>query len=97
MKDYHINVFYSEDDGGYSMTTADISPTYPISSPVRHSTKPRAGGCRGAARQGFGHPDTLADQLAEGLSRAYSRWTLEQCGAVLRHNFDKLGLLGRTD
>lgn len=45
-------------------------------------------------RKGFGHPDTLADHLAEELSRAYSRWTLEQCGAILHHNFDKLGLLG---
>jgi S-adenosylmethionine synthetase len=45
-------------------------------------------------RKGFGHPDTLADHLAEELSRAYSRWTLETCGAVLHHNFDKLGLLG---
>lgn len=45
-------------------------------------------------RKGFGHPDTLADHLAEELSRAYSRWTLEHCGAVLHHNFDKLALLG---
>lgn len=45
-------------------------------------------------RKGFGHPDTLADHLAEQLSRAYSRWTLENCGAVLHHNFDKLALLG---
>lgn len=45
-------------------------------------------------RKGFGHPDTLADHLAEELSRAYSRWTLEQFGAILHHNFDKLGLLG---
>lgn len=45
-------------------------------------------------RKGFGHPDTLADHLAEELSWAYSRWTLEQCGAILHHNFDKLGLLG---
>lgn len=45
-------------------------------------------------RKGFGHPDTLADHLAEELSRAYSRWTLAHCGAVLHHNFDKLALLG---
>jgi S-adenosylmethionine synthetase len=45
-------------------------------------------------RKGWGHPDTLADHLAERLSRAYSRYTLEQFGAVLHHNFDKLGLLG---
>jgi S-adenosylmethionine synthetase len=45
-------------------------------------------------RKGAGHPDTLADHLAEELSRVYSRWTLEHCGAVLHHNFDKLALLG---
>ncbi|MET7278839.1 methionine adenosyltransferase [Kribbella sp. NPDC005582] len=41
-------------------------------------------------RKGIGHPDTLADHLAERLSRAYSRYTLDHFGAVLHHNFDKL-------
>nr|WP_145488121.1 MULTISPECIES: methionine adenosyltransferase [Streptomyces] len=45
-------------------------------------------------RKGLGHPDTLADHLAERLSRAYSRYTVQQFGAVLHHNFDKLALLG---
>lgn len=45
-------------------------------------------------RKGLGHPDTLADHLAEELSRAYSRYTVERFGAVLHHNFDKLALLG---
>lgn len=45
-------------------------------------------------RKGWGHPDTMADHLAEELSRVYSRWTLERFGAVLHHNFDKLALLG---
>jgi len=45
-------------------------------------------------RKGFGHPDTLADHLAEQLSRVYSLHTLERFGAVLHHNFDKLALLG---
>lgn len=45
-------------------------------------------------RKGLGHPDTLADHLAERLSRVYSRYTLEYFGAVLHHNFDKLALLG---
>jgi S-adenosylmethionine synthetase len=45
-------------------------------------------------RKGWGHPDTLADHLAEQLSRAYSRYTLQHFGAVLHHNFDKLALLG---
>lgn len=45
-------------------------------------------------RKGWGHPDTLADHLAERLSRAYARYTLKRFGAVLHHNFDKLALLG---
>lgn len=45
-------------------------------------------------RKGLGHPDTLADHLAERLSRAYSAYTLDEFGAVLHHNFDKLALLG---
>ncbi len=45
-------------------------------------------------RKGWGHPDTLAHHLAEQLSRVYSRFTRDQFGAVLHHNFDKLALLG---
>lgn len=45
-------------------------------------------------RKGWGHPDKLADDLAEELSRAYSRYTLAECGVVLHHNFDKLCILG---
>ncbi len=45
-------------------------------------------------RKGMGHPDTLADTLAERLSVTYSAYTLDNFGAVLHHNFDKLSLLG---
>lgn len=45
-------------------------------------------------RKGLGHPDTLADSLAEHLSIQYANYTNERFGAVLHHNFDKLGLLG---
>ena len=45
-------------------------------------------------RKGIGHPDTLADALAERLSAKYSQYTLKNFGAVLHHNFDKVGLLG---
>lgn len=44
--------------------------------------------------KGKGHPDTLADDLAESLSNAYASYTREECGAVLHHNFDKLCILG---
>jgi len=45
-------------------------------------------------RKGLGHPDTLADHLAEELSRAYATYTRDTVGAILHHNFDKLALLG---
>jgi S-adenosylmethionine synthetase len=45
-------------------------------------------------RKGSGHPDTLADALAETLSVEYSKYTLKKFGAILHHNFDKVGLLG---
>ena len=45
-------------------------------------------------RKGFGHPDTLSDGLAEAVSMAYAAYTTEHFGAVLHHNFDKVGLLG---
>ena len=45
-------------------------------------------------RKGIGHPDTLSDALAERLSNAYSKYTLKHFGAVLHHNFDKVGMMG---
>ncbi len=45
-------------------------------------------------RKGAGHPDTLADKLAEYLSLNFSKYSVEKFGAVLHHNFDKVGLLG---
>ncbi len=47
-------------------------------------------------RKGIGHPDTIADALAESLSVTYSRYTLDRFGAILHHNFDKLSVLGGT-
>ena len=41
-------------------------------------------------RKGIGHPDTLADKLAEECSRAYANYCMEHFGCVLHHNFDKL-------
>jgi S-adenosylmethionine synthetase len=45
-------------------------------------------------RKGIGHPDTMADALAEDFSRSFSNYTNEAFGAILHHNFDKVGLLG---
>jgi len=47
-------------------------------------------------RKGIGHPDTIADALAESMSVVYSRYTLNHFGAILHHNFDKLSVLGGT-
>jgi S-adenosylmethionine synthetase len=41
-------------------------------------------------RKGLGHPDTICDALAEELSLAYSRHTLERFGRILHHNVDKV-------
>ncbi len=45
-------------------------------------------------RKGRGHPDTLSDRLAELFSRTYSKFTRDKYGAILRHQFDKLSLMG---
>lgn len=45
-------------------------------------------------RKGRCHPDTLSDRLAELLSVTYSKLTYEKFGVVLRHQFDKLSLMG---
>lgn len=41
-------------------------------------------------RKGIGHPDTLADKLAEECSRVYSKYCMEKFGCILHHNIDKL-------
>jgi len=45
-------------------------------------------------RKGLGHPDTLADALAEEYSVTLSRFYLENFGRVLHHNVDKALLVG---
>ncbi len=45
-------------------------------------------------RKGSGHPDTLCDAIAEGVSRAYSQYCLQHYGVVLRHMVDKIALSG---
>lgn len=41
-------------------------------------------------RKGIGHPDTLADALAEAVSMSYAQYCFERFGVVLHHNVDKL-------
>ncbi|MCK4295283.1 MAG: hypothetical protein KAX28_01335 [Candidatus Marinimicrobia bacterium] len=45
-------------------------------------------------RKGIGHPDTLADGIAESISIEYSKYCLKEFGAILHHNFDKTLIVG---
>ncbi|MGW0997312.1 methionine adenosyltransferase [Streptomyces sp. NPDC002523] len=45
-------------------------------------------------RKGIGHPDTLADGIAELASIRYAQYCLCEFGAVLHHNLDKVAVLG---
>jgi S-adenosylmethionine synthetase len=45
-------------------------------------------------RKGLGHPDTLADGIAEAISIEYSKFCLERFGVILHHNVDKIMLVG---
>lgn len=45
-------------------------------------------------RKGIGHPDSMADILAEEFSRRYSRFGLDHLGVVPNHWVDKVALIG---
>lgn len=45
-------------------------------------------------RKGLGHPDTIADGIAESISINYSKYCLEKFGAILHHNVDKISIIG---
>jgi S-adenosylmethionine synthetase len=45
-------------------------------------------------RKGTGHPDYIADSIAEAASRALSRYYLEKYGSILHHNLDKVLVVG---
>ena len=40
-------------------------------------------------RKCIGHPDSIADGIAESISRALCRVYFEECGAILHHNTDQ--------
>jgi S-adenosylmethionine synthetase len=49
-------------------------------------------------RKGIGHPDSVADGLAESISRALCQEYLDRFGAVLHHNTDKTQIVaGRSN
>lgn len=55
---------------------------------------PEKGDMEIVERKGIGHPDTLADALAESVSMEYARYCRENFDFVLHHNVDKLYIGG---
>src|SRR2546426_12566012 len=45
-------------------------------------------------RKGIGHPDSIADGLAEIVSRALSKMYLQRFGRILHHNTDQVEVVG---
>jgi len=45
-------------------------------------------------RKGIGHPDTLADIIAETFSNNYSKYTLGNFGIIANHYVDKVTIIG---
>jgi len=45
-------------------------------------------------RKGIGHPDSVADGIAEAVSRALSKMYLERYGRILHHNTDQAEVVG---
>jgi len=45
-------------------------------------------------RKGIGHPDSIADGLAESVSRALCRMYRERYGRILHHNTDEVQVVG---
>lgn len=45
-------------------------------------------------RKGIGHPDSLADGIAESISREYCKYSIRKFGCILHHNVDHCTILG---
>ncbi len=45
-------------------------------------------------RKGLGHPDYIADSIAEEFSRKLSEYYIKNFGQILHHNVDKLEVIG---
>ncbi|RLE81470.1 MAG: methionine adenosyltransferase [Thermoprotei archaeon] len=45
-------------------------------------------------RKGLGHPDYIADAIAEAVSRELCKWYIEHFGRILHHNVDKVLVVG---
>ncbi|HYT16653.1 MAG TPA: methionine adenosyltransferase, partial [Thermoplasmata archaeon] len=45
-------------------------------------------------RKGIGHPDSIADGLAEAVSRALCKMYVARFGRILHHNTDQVEVVG---
>jgi S-adenosylmethionine synthetase len=45
-------------------------------------------------RKGLGHPDSIADGVAEAISRALCKYYIDEFGTILHHNTDKATVSG---
>ena len=45
-------------------------------------------------RKGIGHPDSIADGIAENMSRTLSKMYIERYGRILHHNTDETQIVG---
>ena len=59
---------------------------------ISKAVRPRA--VEATERKGIGHPDSLADLVADEFSRTYAAACLERWGVVLNHWADKVNLVG---
>ncbi len=57
-------------------------------------SSPEHGKLEVVERKGIGHPDTVADQLAEVVSIEYTKYCINTFGYPLAHNVDKIGVMG---
>lgn len=59
-----------------------------------HYSSPSSKHLEVVERKGIGHPDTVADQLAEITSIAFATYCIDTFGYPLAHNVDKIGVMG---
>jgi S-adenosylmethionine synthetase len=59
-----------------------------------HRTPVEQGQTEIVERKGIGHPDSIADGLAESVSRALCRMYLERYNQILHHNTDEVQVVG---
>lgn len=57
---------------------------------IHDHSDPSMGVLEMVERKGVGHPDSLADALANEVSIAYSKYCLDKIRVILHHNVDKL-------